>query len=108
MRLLEHMLRDGYDRLDTDHAGPADPETPSIEGIAVRRELSGYASLSHSHLNQALRGAREAAQAAAQGREAWESWGHREDWGHWEAWGQHPRTWEPSWGSGQWHPNAWQ
>ena len=47
-------------------------------------------------------------QAAAQGREAWEDWGHREDWGHWGGWGQHSWTWQPSWGSGQWHQNRWQ
>ena len=43
----------------------------------------------------------EGEQAAAQGREAWEDWGHREDWGHWG-------TWQPSWGSGQWDRNALQ
>ena len=50
----------------------------------------------------------------AQGREAWEDWGHREDWGHggacghWGVWGQPSLTWQPSWISGQWHQNAWQ
>ena len=53
----------------------------------------------------------EGEQAAAQGREAWEDWGHREDWRHWWAWGgwgQPSWTWQPSWGSGQWHQDAWQ
>ena len=71
VRLLEDILRDGYDPQEGDHAGllvqevpggrdvqtfndtalHGDPlMTPSIEGIAAQ-----YASLSHSHLNQVFK-----------------------------------------------------
>ena len=71
VKLLEDILRDGYDPQEGDHAGllvqeapggryvqtfndtalHGDPlMTPSIEGIAAQ-----YATLSHSHLNQILK-----------------------------------------------------
>ena len=71
VRLLENILRDGYDPQEGDHAGllvqevPGERDvqtfndralhgdplmTPSIEGIAAQ-----YASLSHSHLNQVFK-----------------------------------------------------
>ena len=71
VRLLEDILRDGYDPQEADHAGLLVQEvpggrdvqtfndtalhggplmTPSIEGIAAQ-----YASLSHSHLNQVFK-----------------------------------------------------
>ena len=72
------------------------------------RGTERWLRLKHGWVLQRIQDDQEGEQAAAQGREAWESWWHREEWGHWGAWGQHPRTWEPSWGSGQWHLNAWQ
>ena len=79
------------------------------EQRAKQRAANARSAKGHLGLQQANRDGQRI--RSAQGREAWEDWGHREDWRHWWAWGgwgQPSWTWQSSWGSGQWHQDAWQ